>query len=138
MIIGSMTFAKEMLETKERLEKLGHSVIVPYDTDTHIKDSCLIDNLDEDLKHLTKNDILKKCFDLVAQSDAVLILNHPKNNIDGYMGTSTLIETGIAYHLNKKIFLLNNIPASEKHRWAHEVRAMKPILINGDISKIIN
>ena len=136
MIVGSMTFAQQMMETKRRLEQHGHFVSIPCDTEIHVEDSQLIDNLDADLKHVQENNIMRQCFQLVADSDAILVLNHPKNDIDGYMGTSTLMECGLAYHLGKKIFVLNNIPHYNDHRWAHEIHAMDPTFINGDVGRI--
>ncbi|MFC1698255.1 hypothetical protein ACFL1H_08020, partial [Nanoarchaeota archaeon] len=138
MLIGSMTFAENMLEIKDKLEQQGHSVNVPCDIEMHVKDNNFIDDLDNDLKHLIENNILKKCFNLIVQSDAILVLNYPKNGIEGYMGTSTLMETGLAYHLSKKIFILKSPPKSKDHRWAHEVYAMEPIIINDDITRITN
>ena len=136
MIIGSMTFAKEMVEIKKKLEQLGHSVMMPCDTEFHVENETVIDNLEEDYKHLTENDILRKCFNLVAQSDAILVLNKPKYSISGYIGTSTLMETGLAYYLGKKIFILHDVPSSDECRWAHEIKVMQPAIINEDFSLV--
>ena len=109
---------------------------IPCDTETFVKDSNLIDNLDKDYEHCVENEIMEKCFNLVAESDAVLVLNHHKNGINGYVGTSTLMEIGIARHLGKKIFVLNDLPDYKQHRWAHEVRIMQPVILNNDLEKV--
>ena len=98
----------------------------------------VIEDLDADHKHLKENDILRKCFKLVSEAEGILFLNYEKNGIKGYIGTSSLMEMGIAYHLNKKLFLLNDIPSSKEHRWAHEVNVMAPIILNRDLKKIQN
>jgi hypothetical protein len=67
----------------------------------------------------------------------VLILNHEKNGIKGYIGTSTIIEIGLAYYLGKSIFLMNALPHHSEHRWVHEVRIISPVILNGDLKKII-
>ena len=136
MICGSMTFSKEMMEAKKSLEKMGHSVSVPCNIELHLEDSGFVDNLEHNLNHCVENNTIKRCFDLLAESDAVLFLNYPKNGIDGYMGTSSLMEIGIAYHLGKKIFLMNNIPHFNEHRWAHEIKIIQPTILNGDLSRI--
>ena len=136
MIIGSMTFAKEMIKIKKKLEDLGHTVDVPSDIEAHLKNPKLIDDLESDLKHSQEKNVLKECFDLLATNDAVLALNYGKNNIDGYIGTSVLMEIGLAYYLGKKIFILNPIPNSQSARWAHEVAIMQPKVIDGDLTKI--
>ncbi len=136
MICGSMSFANEMVEAKKKLEELGHSVLLPCDTDVHLEDSKFIDDLDKDYTHCVENQIMETCFNLVAESDAILVLNHAKNNVEGYIGTCTLMEIGLAQHLRKKIFILNELPDYKEYRWAHEVRIMQPKILNGDLEKI--
>lgn len=135
-ICGSMTFAKQMREAKEKLEANGHTVTVPTNTDYHINDPLFVDNLQDNLRHCIENDTIKENFNLVASADAILVLNHPKNNMDGYIGASTLMEIGIAHFLGKKIFLLHKIPSFDTVRWAHEVTIMQPIILQGNLNKI--
>ncbi|MBD3304038.1 hypothetical protein GF343_02750 [Candidatus Woesearchaeota archaeon] len=136
MILGSMSFSKEMMAAKAELERLGHVVNLPCDIDLHLGDNNLIDDLEKDLEHCKENQILRRCFNLLSESDAVLLLNYPKNRIDGYVGTSSLMELGIAYHLNKKIFIMNQIPDARTHRWAHEINVMEPVIINKNLNLI--
>jgi len=136
MICSSMKFAKEILDTKEKLENLGHDVSIPLDTNIILDNSHLTDDLDADLKHVTESNILKRCFDLIASADAILVLNYPKNGVDGYIGTSIIMEIGLAYYLDKTIFLLHPVPDYHDHRWAHEVQFTRPIIINDDLDKI--
>jgi len=136
MICGSMTFAEEMMDVKSKLEKLGHIVDVPSDIESHLEDPSLIDNLEENYKHTIEKDILRQCFNLIARSDAILVLNYPKNNINGYVGTSALMEIGLAYYLQKRIFLLNPVPNPRDARWAHELAIIQPVILNEDLSKV--
>jgi len=135
-ICGSMSFAKEMTKIQKQLIKMGHVVLVPQDTKLHLSDPNFIDNLSENLEHCINENVLKVGFDLVANADAILVLNFPKNGINGYIGTSTLMELGIAHFLGKKIFILNVIPDFNKIRWAHEVAIMQPVILKGDLTKI--
>ncbi|MBI4084455.1 MAG: hypothetical protein HY431_00975 [Candidatus Levybacteria bacterium] len=136
MICGSMAFAKDMLATKKKLEALGHDSLVPPDIEEHIRDKRLVDNLEKNFAHATERDVMKRSFQLVAQSDAILVLNLKRKGIDGYIGTSALMEIGLAYYLGKKIFLFNPIPHYNDVRWAHEVTIMQPTIIHGDLNKI--
>lgn len=131
MICGSMFFARDMLLAKEKLEKLGHEVFLPCDVDVHIEDPSLNNNLDKDERHLRENDVLRKCFKTLADSDAVLFINNEKNGVKGYLGNSCIMEIGIAYYLNKKIFLLHPLPSSKVARWASEVSVMNIVVLNG-------
>lgn len=127
-----MALAKEMLDAQERLQKLGHEVDVPCDTDLHVQDPELRNDFERDAKHVKENNIMRRCFELVAQSDAVLVLNHRHNDVDGYVGASALMEVGIATYLDKKLFIL--YPPTERYR--HELSVLGGIVIDGEFSKI--
>jgi len=102
--------------------------------DTH---ACIENpELNMDLEHCSNLDIDKRCFDQIAISDAILVLNYPKNNMEGYIGGATLMEIGLARHLDKKIFLLHDPPSEEEQRYSLEVKLAKPIIINGDLEKV--
>jgi hypothetical protein len=74
-------------------------------------------------------------FDKVEWSDAILVLNYCKNGVDNYIGANTLLEMGLAFHLNKNIYLLNEIPELS---YKEEILGMFPIVINNDLAKIVN
>jgi hypothetical protein len=71
---------------------------------------------------------------LIAQSDAVLLLNHPKNGVEGYIGASALMETGVAAYLGKKIFILN--PLNPTERYKYEFNFLGGVVIDGDLGLI--
>lgn len=136
-IIGSMYFAKEMLEAQKKLEELGHTVGVPCDAQEFVSNQGkTTDNHEENYKWCIDNDIIRKCFDSVAESDAVLLLNYPKNGVDGYVGASGLMEIGLAYYLKKKIFLLYPPPPVKEVKYSHEILIMQPIILNGNLNSI--
>ena len=136
MICGSMTYAKEMLKAKEKLEEMDHIVKIPTDAHEIANGDHNHDDLEADYIHCIDNDIMRTHFKFIEESDAVLILNHDKNGIKGYIGTASLMEIGLAHYFYKKIFLLQELPHRSEHRWVHEVRIMQPVIINGDFSKI--
>jgi hypothetical protein len=91
---------------------------------------------DDVLSNLSINNrfnVMKDHFDSIHHSNAILVLNYDKNGVKGYIGSSTLIEMGVAFFLNKKIFILNpqpNLPLKE------EIEAMKPIDLDGKLENI--
>src|SRR5579864_3075643 len=107
-IIGSMKFAEDMAKIQKQLRMIGHNAIVPIGTEAHLKDKTFTDNLDDNLEWCITHDIMRKNFQQVSDSDAVLVLNYEKNGIEGYIGVSALMEMGVAHYLKKKIFLINN------------------------------
>lgn len=137
MISGSMTFSKQMIELKAELDKLGHTALLPIGIEPHLEDASYQDDLERNTSELIQNDIMRKNFNQLSEQEAILVFNKSKNNIDGYMGVSMLMEMAIAYFLGKKIFLWSDIPHFNEHRWAHEVLIMQPTFIKGDLTKIV-
>lgn len=131
-----MRYARDILQAKKTLEESGVTVFVPHDIETHLENPGLVDDLEKNFTHAQELDIMRACFNLIDRSDAILVLNFDRNNIRGYIGTSALMEIGIAYFLRKKIYLYNPLPSYKDARWAHEVSIMNPVVINGDLSRI--
>lgn len=142
-ICGSIAFYDEMLSIKKDLEKLGHEIKIPpaelqdqngktisvkefyQQRKGEIKDQDWITDI--------KEFAIRLHFEKIENSDAVLILNYDKNNISNYIGANTFLELGLAFHLKKKLFLLNAIPEGN---YSEEIRGMKPIVINGILKSI--
>ncbi len=134
MLAGSFCFAKEIIKVKKQLENLGHTVLTTEDLVLYADAPDIKDSFDEELKQCIKYDSMRKGFKQVASSDAVLVCNYPKNNIQGYLGTSVLMELAIAYYFNKKIFLLYDYDKFQNY--GLETAIINPIILNNDLSKI--
>lgn len=128
-ICGSMSFAKEMLEIKIKLEEKNHIVVVPTNVDQYVSGTINIENKLEKIEL----DLIRAYFRAIKKTDAILVINKDKNGIENYVGGNSLIEIAFAHVLNKKIFLLNPVP---RIGYSDEIEAMKPIVINGDLDKI--
>jgi len=143
-ICGSIAFYKEMEEVKEQLEKLGHEVKLPPSQFEDGNGNTISASQYYAIRKTSSDNegwvwdrkemAMKKHFDKVAWSDAILVLNYAKNNIQGYVGGNTLMEAGLALFLDKKIYLLNSIPEIS---YKEEILGLKPVVINGDLTKII-
>lgn len=149
-ICGSIAFYKEMEQLKDDLEKIGHEVLIPkLDNEApaeygggrkvyfngYIEENGGISAFPPEheiweLKRKAINDHFEK----IKWGDAVVIANHPKRGVEGYIGGNTLIEIALAYYLNKPIFVLN--PISDELSYKQEIYGMKPVLLNGDLSLI--
>jgi len=128
-ICGSMAFAKEMLEIKQKLEKQNHVVIVPANTEKYANGIIDVENKWEKIEF----DVICAYFEEIKKTDAILVINKDKNNIKNYIGGNSLIEIAFAHVLNKKVFLLNPVPQMD---YSDEIEAMKPVILHGDLSKI--
>lgn len=125
-----MAFAKEMIKLKEDLEKLNHKVIIQEDVKEHASGKIS----GEDKWRKLKIDPLKTYFKEIKNSDAIIVNNLDKNGIKNYIGGNSLIEMAFAYVLEKKIFLIN--PSPKEVGYYDEIESMKPIILNGNLSKI--
>lgn len=135
-LCGSIQFIEQMKEAKTILEAQGHEVLLPTSAETgQTKEwwnALRIENPTEFLK--IKADRMMGHFQKIESSDAILVMNYDKSGIENYIGGNTLMEMGFAFHLGKKIFLLNSIP--EKLSYEEEVFGMNPLVLGGDLSLI--
>ncbi len=123
-----MSFAKEMLDAKKELEQSGFSVMVPLNLEDFLKG----EKIEKSQKKI-ESDVIRKYYDEIGNSGAILVLNKTKNGVENHIGGNALIEMAFAHVLNKKIFLLNPIPQIS---YTEEIIAMRPIILNGDVRKI--
>ena len=112
-IIGSMQYTEKMLEARDELMKLGHDAFV-----TNFASS-----------------FIGKTDELMQGADAVLVMNLEKHGMKNYIGGNTLMEIGFAHVLDQKIFLYNPIP--EIPYYKSEIEAVRPVIINGDLSQVV-
>ncbi len=133
VICGSMTFAREMIEAAEKLEKRGHQVFFPPLAPEFVDGRRVKDHGNRDVSSKKHSDALNLFYKEIKKADAILVLNYKKKGIDSYIGANSLIEMAFAHVLGKKIFLLNPIPQID---YTSEIIFMEPIVINGDLEKI--
>lgn len=145
-ICSSVDFTPQIIETKNKLEGLGHSVNIPYFTqqvldgkisfEAYLKEKEIC-NGDISLRQKEPVDMIERYWEFIKNSDVILVLNLEKKGIKGYIGGSTLMEMGFAYGHEKKIFLFNPIPEkSEGMHYIDEIIDMDPVVIDGDLNKI--
>ena len=128
-----MVFAEKMLEAKKKLEKMGHEVLISPFIDAYPGKSEK-EKEKITLFHKNEKDAIREFWRRFQTCDAILVVNHDRRGIKNYIGGNTLMEIGFAHVLDKKIFLLNPIPDIEYYK--SEIEAVRPIIINGDFSKI--
>ena len=138
-ICGSIVFAHEMHDLAQKLEKLGHEVIIPVSANKILKGEFSVDQIIEEKRtdkfaqRTLENDAIRDYYKKIVESEAVLIVNLDKNGIENYIGGNAFLEMGFAYVLNKKIFLYNDIPDMA---YKDEIMVMQPAVIYRDLGKI--
>lgn len=132
-IVGSMHYSEKMLEVQDALQSLGHDPFVSSFVQKFVgKD----DEEKERIKLDQKNnqDAIRDYWRQMQGADAILVLNFERYGVPYYIGGNTLMEIGFAHVLNQKIFLYNPIPDIAYYKT--EIEAVKPTIINGDLSLI--
>jgi len=141
IICASVDITPKIKELKEALEKMGHSVEIPYVSMKIIAGEISLEEFlavkdregDTKFREATGEDLIKRYYNLIKEADAVLVLNEEKKGIKNYIGGNTFLEIGFSYILNKKLYLFNPIPEMS---YSDEIKAMSPIVLNGDLTKI--
>ena len=137
LVICSKKFYPRIEKIKEQLELNNHEIYFPNCYDAP--------KTEENMKKLGKEEhqkfkarMYKQSEEVISNMDAVLVLNFDKEK-DGfvyknYLGGATFLEMYDAFRLGKKIYLYNDIPEGILY---DEIVGFNPIMINGDISKVI-
>lgn len=133
-VLGSMHFSTELNEIAKRLRELGHEAELP----AFIKDYLQMRTREEMHAAAAQNkinhDLIRFNWRFVEQNDATLVYNPIHRGIEGYIGANTLIEMAFAHIKGKRNFLYFPIPTMD---YTDEIVSMNPIVINGDLTRII-
>jgi hypothetical protein len=120
-----------MLELMQELEGVGYIVEKPNGEEFDIDFDTMEHSEWIKIKKGFIDDHIKK----IESSDAILVANYTKDGKENYIGANTFMEIAFGYLLNKKIYLVNELP---KQSNTEEIEAMVPIVLNGDIGNIRN
>ena len=133
IVCGSMKVSKKMVEVKDGLVGHGHEVLLPKHAEKYANGEKQEENSSESIKNKIEGDLIKDYYREIQKGDALLVINEEINGVKGYVGGSTFLEMGFAHVLDKKIFLLNEIP---KMGYTDEIVAMQPVVLNRDLKNI--
>lgn len=132
-VAGSMRFTDKMIKACDELRKLGHDPFMSKFKDNYTGKSA--DEIEKvKLKDKYESDAIREFWQPMRSADALLVLNYDKQGIKNYIGGNSFLEMGFAHVLNQKIYLLNPVPKMPYYET--EIVAMRPIVINGDLSLI--
>lgn len=134
IICSSASFYRQVLEIKNRLQKRGLKVLIPS---TALRMRRNNNFKVEDYKYWYKDPrffplktkFIKNHLKKIERSEMILVVNLEKNGQKGYVGGNVLVEMAIAFYLNKRIYILNNI--DRKNPFYEEILAMRPMFLGG-------
>ncbi|MHB8830806.1 MAG: hypothetical protein ACYC44_01695 [Patescibacteria group bacterium] len=138
-ICGSLDFTHEIDKIRLELKESGFEVHIPISAEKILSGEFSLDEIKKEkesgnfAERAIKHDSIRAYWEVVKGADAILIANYDKRGIKDYIGGNTFLEMGFAHVLNKPIYLLNGIPDMG---YTDEIKAMQPIVLHGDLSRI--
>ncbi len=128
-----MQFTDKMITVCDALRRLGHEPFMSKFKDDYAgKSDSEIEKFKQ--RNQYENDAIREFWKPMQAADVLLVLNYDKNGIQNYIGGNTFLEMGFAHVLNQRIYLWGPIP--DMPYYHTELLAMRPIVINGDLTKI--
>jgi hypothetical protein len=129
----SSSFWDKLPDIKEKLEGLGHEVMLPSTVeDPELEERTWAESDEAHVKLIRK--LFEDSEERVGKwCDAFYLLNYDKHNTSGYVGGATFIELYIAYRERKKIFIENDVFPGPMY---DEIMGFGPVFVHGDLNKI--
>ncbi len=119
-LISSKEFSNKLPTIKFNLQKEKHEVSLPtFDIGK---------TNEKNIKQI----YMKKDLQKIEACQGILVCNF-KKKIEKYIGPTTLVYMGVAFYLNKKIYLLYDLPDTSN---LEEIKSFSPTCLLGDIKKI--
>lgn len=140
VVLGSSKFRKEKIAIKEKLNLLGHEAIIDKFTEKIAlgEEKELAKKVETEHSDAKKEyGFIQMYYDMISDSDAVLVCNFDKGEIKNYIGANSFLEIGYAHTLKKEIYLLNPFPTQQKYI-LEEIEAMidPENILNENLMKI--
>ncbi len=131
VISGSIAHIDSIKNCENELQNTGHEVYIPDENGGKL----LAKAEYRSAKYFDiKNQMINQHIEQIRESDALLVVNEPKNGVDGYIGANTLMEMCAAMIFQIPIFVLHAPDASQNSY--DEIMGMKPRILNGNLNLI--
>lgn len=124
-LCGSMSVVSRMLEIRDVLEANG--VIVETPSLDEPNDYSVMSEVDRARK---KSEMIRRHLERIKKSEAILVVNETTKGVENYIGANTFLEMGMAFALEKQIFILHSIPQLPNR---DELLGLNPTELKGDI-----
>jgi nucleoside 2-deoxyribosyltransferase len=134
-LAASMNFYPKLLQVESELKSRGFEVEIPVSAKIMRKNNdFVVEHFKGIYSNTQKADFFRENLTNMEKCDSVLVINEEKNGIAGYVGTSVIMEIGIAFYLHKRIYLWNELMTNASYK--PEIDAFEVTVINQDLDKI--
>ena len=127
-LCGSMSVLSRMLEIKSTLESNGMAVETPSLDEP--KDYSVLSEVE---RAPIKTEMILRHLERIKKSEAILVVNETAKGVENYIGANSFLEMGIAFALEKPIFLLNSVPQQLNR---DELLGLNPTELKGDLDSL--
>ncbi len=138
-VCASASHYPKLQAIQTKLKKLGFKVILPKTARKMIATGDF--NVEkrkvwfkDASQYKIKTGLIKAHLKEIEKADAVLVVNHEKNGLSGYIGGNVLIEMAAAFIEKKPIFVLN--PIDENLSIKEEIYGIQSIFLDGNLENI--
>ncbi|KKW29409.1 MAG: hypothetical protein UY72_C0045G0005 [Candidatus Uhrbacteria bacterium GW2011_GWD2_52_7] len=131
-MVCSKRFYDRVPDIKVELERAGHVVTLPNCFEDPGREARTWE-LGGEEHAKWKAQMLSHSREVIAELDALLVLNFDKDGMKNYIGGATFLEMYDAFCLGKPVYLYNEVPEG---MLKDEINAFRPIVIHGDVSKM--
>jgi GNAT superfamily N-acetyltransferase len=128
-VCGSMSAYAEMEEVAAVLQARGIGVFLPEAEEERVD----YRDLPPEILAAEKRRFIDLHLGKIGRSDAVLVVNPPKDGVAGYVGSNSLMELTAGYLLGLPLFLLNR---PEAQRCSPELAGLGVQLLEGDLDRL--
>ena len=121
-----------MKQISETLSQAGISSYFPMEEERDLNQG----GGDEVISAIEKGNYIQAHLFKIQCSNKVLVVNYPKNDVEGYIGPNSLIELAFGYALGKELYLLHELG---EQNCKPEVMGMQPTILNGklDVAQMV-
>ncbi len=130
-----MNFYRELVDIEKQLEDRGFTVNIPVSAQLMKKSNDFAVN---HFKGVQSNEqrgkFIRTNFKKISESDILLVINNEKNGMKGYIGPNVLMEIGMAFYFQKKIYIWN--PIEETASCKEELSTFDVEFINKNLNNI--
>ena len=77
--------------------------------------------------------MIRRHLERIKKSEAILVVNETAKGVENYIGANSFLEMGIAFALEKPIFLLNSVPQQLNR---DELLGLNPTELKGDLDSL--
>lgn len=129
-----MSFAEDMLNVQKKLHERHFKTYIRQNAadPEKAKIESTLGQAAIELK--LSQDFVSDRYAQITSSEAILVLNHHKAGVSGYIGANTLMELGFA-HVHHRVIFLWDDPDSNSSSYP-EIMAMRPHILHGDLAHV--